>query len=92
MSLRIGCLRHGHPITTANPPVSAKAMRTLEAELGGRAPAGLASLTDAQLRAFTDLLHAAKKRQSAALDAAAEQSLEIVPRMLRGSVRKILFS
>ncbi len=71
--------------------MSAKTLRALEAELGGPAPDGLASLTDAQLSAFTDLLQTAKQRQSAALDTAAEQSLEIVPRMLRGSVRKILF-
>ena len=43
------------------------------------------------LRSFTDLLQAAKRRQSEALAEAAEQSLEIVPRVLRGSVRKILF-
>jgi hypothetical protein len=71
--------------------MSAKAIRALEAELGGPVPDGLASLKDAELRAFTDLLQAAKQRQSAALDTAAEQALEIVPRMLRGSVRKILF-
>jgi hypothetical protein len=71
--------------------VSAKALRALEAELGGPAPARLEQLTDAQLRSFTNLLQAAKQRQSEALVAAAEQSLEIVPRLLRGSVRKILF-
>jgi hypothetical protein len=71
--------------------MSAKALRALEAELGGPVPDGLRSLTDAELASFTDLLRAAKERQSAALDAAAEQSLEIVPRVLRGSVRKILF-
>jgi len=71
--------------------VSAKALRALEAELGGPAPDRLADLTDAQLREFTDLLHAAKARQSEALETAVEQALEIVPRMARGSVRKILF-
>ena len=71
--------------------MSAKALRALEAELGGPAPDGLATLADAQLRAFTDLLHAAKGRQSQALVTAVEQSLEIVPRVARGSVRKILF-
>ncbi len=71
--------------------MSAKALRALEAELGGPAPKGLEQLTGAQLRSFTNLLQAAKKRQSEALETATEQSLEIVPRMLRGSVRKILF-
>jgi hypothetical protein len=71
--------------------MSAKAMRDLEEELGGRAPDGLEALTDAQLRAFTDLLHDKKVRQSEGLQAAVEHSLEIVPRMVRGPVRKILF-
>jgi hypothetical protein len=71
--------------------VSATALRALEAELGGSAPEGLEQLTDEQLRAFSTLLQGAKQRQSEALEAAAEQALEIVPRMLRGSVRKILF-
>ena len=71
--------------------MSAKALRELEAELGGRAPDGLKTLGDTDLRAFTALLHDAKVRQSEALEAAIEQSLEIVPRMARGPVRKILF-
>jgi hypothetical protein len=71
--------------------MSAKAMRDLEQELGGRAPDGLEALTDAQLQAFTDLLHECKRRQSESLRAAVEHSLEIVPRMVRGPVRKILF-
>ena len=71
--------------------MSAKAIRALESELGGRPPAGLEQLTDAQLRAFTDLLHEAKQRQSQALRSAVEEALEIVPRMVRGPVRKILF-
>jgi hypothetical protein len=71
--------------------MSAKAIRALEDELGGRPPEGLEALTDAQLRAFTDLLHAAKQRQSEALQSAVEEALEIVPRMVRGPVRKMLF-
>ena len=71
--------------------MSAKALRALEAELGGRAPVGLKTLSDADLRAFTTLLHDAKVRQSEALEAAIEHSLEIVPRLVRGPVRKILF-
>jgi hypothetical protein len=71
--------------------MSSKPIATLEAELGGRAPDGICALTDAQLRAFTGLLCDAKRRQSEALESAVEQALEIVPRMLRGPVRKILF-
>jgi hypothetical protein len=71
--------------------MSATALRALEAELGGRAPEGLQSLADADVRAFTDLLRDAKRRQSDGLEAAVEQALEIVPRIVRGPVRKILF-
>jgi len=64
---------------------------TLEAELGGRAPDGLTALTEQERRAFAGVLHDAKARQSQELDAAIERSLGVVPRMLRGTIRKILF-
>jgi hypothetical protein len=71
--------------------MSAKGLRSLETELGGRAPDRLEALSDEQLSEFSGLLRAAKTRQSDALQSAVEQALEIVPRMLRGPVRKILF-
>ena len=71
--------------------MSAAELRALEAELGARAPEGLKTLAASDLRALTALLQAAKQRQSHALDAAVEEALEIVPRMVRGPVRKILF-
>ncbi len=71
--------------------MSAKGLRALEAELGGPPPEGLSALTDAQLGAFTAMLGEAKRRQSGALESAVLQSLEIVPRMVRGPVRKMLF-
>jgi hypothetical protein len=63
----------------------------LEAELGGRAPDGLAALGENEQRAFADILGDAKTRQSSELEAALEQSLGVVPRLLRGTIRKILF-
>jgi hypothetical protein len=63
----------------------------LEAELGDSIPQGLETLADEQLTDVADRLHEAKLLQSQALDAAIAQALEIVPRLLRGSVRKILF-
>lgn len=71
--------------------MSAEPIRALEAELGGRAPDGLHALTDAELRSFTGVLHDARCRQSAALESAIVDALKIVPRMLRGPVRMILF-
>ncbi len=71
--------------------MSAKAVRALEAELGAAAPDGLRALSDAQLDGLADLLREAKRRQSGALESAIDEALEIVPRMVRGPVRKILF-
>ena len=65
--------------------------RELEAELGGRAPDGLAALGEKERRAFAGVLRDAKTRQSRELEAAVEQSLGVVPRLLRGTIRKILF-
>ena len=67
------------------------ATRNLEGELGDRVPDGLETLTDDELTDLADRLHDAKLHQSQALDAAIEQALEIVPRLLRGPVRKSLF-
>lgn len=65
--------------------------RTLEAELGGQPPDGLRALDEAERGAFAGVLRAAKKRQSLELEAAVEESLGVVPRLLRGTIRKILF-
>jgi hypothetical protein len=64
---------------------------TLEAELGGQAPDGLAALDAAERRAFAGILRDAKERQSRELEAAVEESLGVVPRLLRGTIRKVLF-
>ena len=71
--------------------MSTEGARALEDELGSRPPDGLKALSDSDLRAFAGVLHEARKRQSAALESAVEESLEIVPRMVRGPVRKALF-
>ncbi len=67
------------------------ARHALEGELGGRAPDGVGTLTDEELADLADRLRATKERQSEALEAAIEEALEIVPRLLRGSVRRVLF-
>jgi hypothetical protein len=65
--------------------------RTLERELDGRIPDGLSTLTDDELSHLADLLRDTKQRQSQALEAAIESALGIVPRLVRGPVRKVLF-
>lgn len=67
------------------------ALSSLEAQLGDRVPDGLAALADEELIDVADRLHDARLRQTQALDAAIGEALEIVPRLLRRPVRKILF-
>ncbi|MDX6690867.1 MAG: hypothetical protein QOG15_2324 [Solirubrobacteraceae bacterium] len=71
--------------------MSSDPRRALEGELGGRIPDGLSTLTEAELSHFADLLRDTKQRQSQALESAIEEALGIVPRIVRGSVRKVLF-
>lgn len=65
--------------------------RALESELGGPPSDSLAALADEDLEAFVDLLRRTKARQSRELEDAVEQALGVVPRLLRGPVRKVLF-
>jgi hypothetical protein len=67
------------------------AERILKSELGGKAPHGLDGLTEADMSSFAGILHDAKRRQSRELEEAVDQALEIVPRLLRGTIRRILF-
>lgn len=69
----------------------ARAVDTLEDELGGPIPEGLQALSADQLQTLAGLLAAAKARQAQELRQGVEESLEIVPRLMRGPVRKILF-
>jgi hypothetical protein len=71
--------------------VSRGARQILKPELGGSVPGGLGALSDAELTEFAAILRVAKRRQSQELEAAVEQALDIVPRLLRGTIRRILF-
>lgn len=68
-----------------------RAVDTLERELGGPVPDGVEALSAAQLATLADLLASAKKRQAQELTEGVEDSLNFVPRLMRGPVRKILF-
>ena len=67
------------------------AVDILEAQLGGQVPDGFENLTDEQLLALADLLQDAKARGQEELQEGVEESLDFIPRLMRGSVRKILF-
>jgi hypothetical protein len=71
--------------------MTSSAMHSLEVELDDRIPDGLKVLEEEELNDLADRLNDAKLRQSQALDAAIGEALEIVPRLLRGPMRKVLF-
>jgi len=71
--------------------MTSQARSALEQELDGRVPDGLDTLKDDELSDFAERLQAARQRQSEALEHGIDEALEIVPRVARGSVRKILF-
>jgi len=71
--------------------MSGDGRRALEAELDGRPPDGLRALEDGELTDLADRLREAKQRQSLALEVGIDEALEIVPRLVRGPARKILF-
>jgi hypothetical protein len=62
----------------------------LARELQARPPAGvLDTLDDAELRALTEMIHAARRRQSAALRAAGDEALGHLPRLVRGAIKRV---
>ncbi|MCB9628852.1 MAG: hypothetical protein H6725_15880 [Sandaracinaceae bacterium] len=70
---------------------SQETLAALRAELGAEPPEGLSALSDDALRHLLDSIRAQKAQQRAALDSAITQGLTVVPTLLRGAVRKILF-
>jgi hypothetical protein len=66
------------------------AVDILEQELGGALPDGFVELTDEQLLTLADLLQDARALGQEELQDALEEALDIVPRLMRGPVRKIL--
>jgi hypothetical protein len=71
--------------------MSQAASRILRPELGGSVPDGLDVLSEEDLSGFAAMVRIAKKRQSQQLESAVDEALDIVPRLLRGTIRKILF-
>ena len=65
-------------------------LKALEAELRGKAPAGLCRLSDEELRDLAEAIRSARRRQAADLAAALEESLSHIPKLLRGPVRKVV--
>ncbi len=61
----------------------------IERELAASPPSGLGRLTPEQRDDLAQAIRDAKRRQAAALAAAGEQALGLIPRILRGPVRRL---
>ncbi|MEV0248303.1 hypothetical protein AB0H76_17030 [Nocardia sp. NPDC050712] len=66
------------------------AAQTLAKTLGAPLPAEFDSLTEADLTALDGLLRGALAGRAARLEAATETSLQLIPRLLRPAVKKVL--
>ncbi|NGY04218.1 hypothetical protein [Solimonas terrae] len=67
-----------------------KSLQDIERELGASAPPGLGALNASALKQLGAALHGARKAQRAQMAAATESSLQHVPFLLRGAVKKVL--
>jgi hypothetical protein len=61
----------------------------IERELAASPPAGVRRLTAEQRDDLAQAIRDAKHRQAAALAAAGEQALGLIPRILRGPIRRM---
>lgn len=67
-----------------------EAVRELEAQLGARAPRGLAALTADELHGLAEVVREARHRQAAELQAAGDKALGHIPWLLRAPIRKVM--
>jgi hypothetical protein len=65
-------------------------LRELQAQLRATPAAGLARLSDAQLGELARAVRDARRRQAAELEAAADQALRHIPKLLRGPIRRVM--
>jgi hypothetical protein len=72
--------------------MTAAALQELARELKGPLPSELAGLSDTELSQLTDAVRRLRRQQDSDLAKAMEGALSHVPALLRGAVRKILFS
>jgi hypothetical protein len=63
----------------------------LAKELGDTPPPSFAALGPRELETLTRVLATAREQQLSDLEAASDNALAIVPRLLRGAVKKVLF-
>ena len=69
----------------------ASALDDVKRELRADPPPAIASLEEADLARLTAALRAAREHQTAALVEATDNGLSFIPKLLRGTVKKVLF-
>jgi hypothetical protein len=70
--------------------VADEAFKSLREQLGGDVPEGLRALDGEQLRDLAQAVADTRRRQRAALAAAGDQALGLIPRLLRAPIRRIV--
>jgi predicted ATPase with chaperone activity len=65
-------------------------MAALRAQLRDQPPAGLSRLAEGELADLAEAVGEARARQAAELAAAGESALRVIPRLLRGPIRKVV--
>jgi hypothetical protein len=70
--------------------IAEEALRALEEQLRGKAPEGLARLNAEQLQHLAEAVREARHRQAAELEAAGDQALKYIPKVLRVPLRRVL--
>jgi hypothetical protein len=65
-------------------------LTSLETQLRDSPPAAVRELADEHLAHLASALRAARHREAAQLAAASDQALALMPRLLRGPVKKIV--
>lgn len=63
----------------------------LQRELGGEDQGILAALSEAQQSALLDAIRETRRRQKRVLDDAVNEGMRLVPALLRGTLKRILF-
>jgi hypothetical protein len=62
----------------------------LRAQLGGTPPDGLRQLESEQLADLADAVQEARRRQGRAISEAGDRAFAMIPRLLRGPIRRIV--
>ncbi len=70
-------------------PIQATGSSVLETELGAAPAPGLAALSSQQQADLAAAIKDARRRHAAALAEAGEQALKLIPRVLRGPIRRM---